>query len=144
MAQSRRRRLRLPGRHVVDPELGIGIAVLTNSTDHNLQFKLSHQILSDFVNDPGSPYQERLQALPARAGAAYGGNLERPAFRALRDDLGAGDGARRWTGDALGRLRRPLVQRLDLGHHVALGGRPSRRRARRKPITSQSRVRSSG
>ena len=49
------------------PELGIGIAVLTNSVDHNLQYNLSHQILVDFVNDPGSVYQERMVALPIRA-----------------------------------------------------------------------------
>jgi CubicO group peptidase (beta-lactamase class C family) len=49
------------------PELKIGITVLTNSTDHNLQGDLARQIVDDFVHDPNSVYYSRLMALPDRA-----------------------------------------------------------------------------
>jgi len=47
------------------PQLGIGIAILTNSQDHQLQGDLALSILGDLVNEPG-PYRDRLLALPSR------------------------------------------------------------------------------
>jgi CubicO group peptidase (beta-lactamase class C family) len=50
------------------PQLGIGIAVLTNSQDHQLQGDLALSILGDLVTEPGQ-YRDRLLALPNRPGA---------------------------------------------------------------------------
>ncbi len=50
------------------PQLGIGIAVLTNSQDHQLQVSLALSILGDLFTEPGM-YQDRLLALPNRPGA---------------------------------------------------------------------------
>ncbi|HEX6580006.1 MAG TPA: serine hydrolase domain-containing protein [Actinomycetota bacterium] len=47
------------------PQLGIGIAILTNSEDHQLQGDLALSILADLVTAPGV-YQDRLLALPER------------------------------------------------------------------------------
>jgi hypothetical protein len=47
------------------PQLGVGVAVLTNSQDHQLQNALSLSILTDVVSGPGV-YQDRLLALPWR------------------------------------------------------------------------------
>lgn len=49
------------------PPLGIGIAVLTNSQDHQLQGDLALSILGDLAAEPG-PYRDRLRALPDRPG----------------------------------------------------------------------------
>jgi CubicO group peptidase (beta-lactamase class C family) len=48
------------------PEVGIGIAVLTNSDDHQLQNELATSILADLLREPGV-YRDRLLALPWRA-----------------------------------------------------------------------------
>jgi CubicO group peptidase (beta-lactamase class C family) len=48
------------------PEVGIGVAVLTNSQDHQLQNELSTSILADLLREPGV-YRDRLLALPWRA-----------------------------------------------------------------------------
>ncbi|MGZ4397925.1 MAG: serine hydrolase domain-containing protein [Gaiellaceae bacterium] len=48
------------------PQLGIGVAVLTNSQDHQLQNVLSLSILTDLLSEPGA-YSDRLLALPSRA-----------------------------------------------------------------------------
>ena len=48
------------------PEVGIGIAVLTNSQDHQLQNELATSILADLLREPGV-YRDRLLALPWRA-----------------------------------------------------------------------------
>jgi hypothetical protein len=48
------------------PEVGIGIGVLTNSQDHQLQDELSVSILADVLREPGL-YRDRLLALPWRA-----------------------------------------------------------------------------
>ena len=48
------------------PKLELGIAVLTNSSDHQLQGDLALSILADFTHEPGSAYHERLLALPAQ------------------------------------------------------------------------------
>jgi len=51
------------------PPLGIGVAVLTNSADHDLQGDLALSILGDLAHEPGSVYLERLLALPSRPAA---------------------------------------------------------------------------
>jgi CubicO group peptidase (beta-lactamase class C family) len=48
------------------PELQLGIAVLFNSPDHDLQTTLALGILDDMAHAPG-PYRDRLLALPARS-----------------------------------------------------------------------------
>ena len=48
------------------PEVGIGVAVLTNSQDHQLQNELATSILADLLREPGV-YRDRLLALPWRA-----------------------------------------------------------------------------
>jgi CubicO group peptidase (beta-lactamase class C family) len=50
------------------PQLGIGVAVLTNSQDHQLQNALSISILTDVVSELAM-YRGRLAALPSRLGA---------------------------------------------------------------------------
>jgi CubicO group peptidase (beta-lactamase class C family) len=45
--------------------LGIGVAILTNSQDHQLQGDLAFSILADLVAEPG-PYHDRLLSLPSR------------------------------------------------------------------------------
>jgi CubicO group peptidase (beta-lactamase class C family) len=47
------------------PQLGIGVAILTNSDDHQLQNELSLSILADLLSKPGV-YRDRLLALPWR------------------------------------------------------------------------------
>jgi CubicO group peptidase (beta-lactamase class C family) len=47
------------------PQLGVGIAVLTNSDDHELQVNLALSILGDLVGEPGV-YHDRLTSLPPR------------------------------------------------------------------------------
>jgi CubicO group peptidase (beta-lactamase class C family) len=49
------------------PEVGIGVAVLTNSDDHQLQNELSVSILTDLMREPGA-YRERALAFSGRAG----------------------------------------------------------------------------
>ena len=51
------------------PPLGIGVAVLTNSADHQLQGELALSILGDLTHEPGSVYRDRLLALPSRSTA---------------------------------------------------------------------------
>jgi CubicO group peptidase (beta-lactamase class C family) len=48
------------------PELKIGLVTLTNSADHNLQGKLSGQILDEIINTPGSLYNRRMLELNGR------------------------------------------------------------------------------
>ncbi len=49
------------------PQLGLGIAVLTNSSDHDLQGVLALGILEDLVTRPNSPYLQRLHGLPTQS-----------------------------------------------------------------------------
>ncbi|MCU7731012.1 beta-lactamase family protein [Actinoplanes sp. KI2] len=49
------------------PQLQLGIAVLTNSAEHHLQGTLALGILHDLVTEPGSPYRDRLHALPTQS-----------------------------------------------------------------------------
>ena len=60
------------------PELKIGLAVLTNSADHNLLGDVELRILDDFVHDPTSIYYSRLQALPSRSPVPDGDLRWRP------------------------------------------------------------------
>lgn len=48
------------------PQLQLGIAVLTNSSTHDLQGTLAEGILTDLVTEPGSPYHDRLVRLPTQ------------------------------------------------------------------------------
>ena len=48
------------------PQLQLGIAVLTNSSTHDLQGSLALDILGDLVNDPRSRFHDRLQRLPTQ------------------------------------------------------------------------------
>lgn len=49
------------------PQLQLGIAVLTNSSEHDLQGTLALQILSDLVTPRESPYHQRMLALPTQS-----------------------------------------------------------------------------
>ncbi|HET7821611.1 MAG TPA: serine hydrolase domain-containing protein [Ornithinibacter sp.] len=49
------------------PQLQLGIAVLTNSSEHHLQGDLALQILGDLAAGPDSPYRDRLLALPTQS-----------------------------------------------------------------------------
>ena len=60
------------------PQLGLGIAVLTNSEDHQLQGDLALSILGDLVSEQG-PYRDRLLRLPERPQVVDGGSFEPPA-----------------------------------------------------------------
>jgi CubicO group peptidase (beta-lactamase class C family) len=60
------------------PDLKLGITVLTNSSEHDLQGFLALQILKDFVNEPGSVYAQRLQALPFTSPVIEGDGHFRP------------------------------------------------------------------
>jgi hypothetical protein len=86
------------------PPLGVGIAILTNSQDHQLQGELALSILTDLVIAPG-PYHDRLQALPDRPGA----DDPSTSFRPPADFAGlvtaaamdpTGDEAERWSSFA--------------------------------------------
>jgi hypothetical protein len=61
-------------------QLGIGVAILTNSQDHQLQNELALSILADVVGERGV-YQDRLLALPWRPPAADPNNLLRATGR---------------------------------------------------------------
>ncbi|HEY4754039.1 MAG TPA: hypothetical protein VIH37_12190, partial [Candidatus Limnocylindrales bacterium] len=45
------------------PSVGIGVAILTNSSDHTLQGDLAIQILRGFVDEPGSSFGAKLATL---------------------------------------------------------------------------------
>jgi CubicO group peptidase (beta-lactamase class C family) len=51
------------------PQVGIGIAILTNSQDHQLQGDLALSILSDLAAEPGT-YHDRMLGLPSRPAVA--------------------------------------------------------------------------
>jgi CubicO group peptidase (beta-lactamase class C family) len=59
------------------PELKVGITILTNSADHDLQGNLALGILDDIVHRPG-PYYDRLMALPGKTPVAEGDGGWRP------------------------------------------------------------------
>ncbi|HSC74477.1 MAG TPA: serine hydrolase domain-containing protein [Gaiellaceae bacterium] len=98
------------------PDVGIGIAVLTNSDGHQLQNKLALSILSDLLRAPGV-YRDRLLALPSRPPADDPDGLFEPpaglaslvANTAMR---ATGDQVSRWAAYA-GAYRRPIWGYLD-------------------------------
>jgi CubicO group peptidase (beta-lactamase class C family) len=50
------------------PKLGLGVALLTNSSTHNFQLDLVISLLRDFVDEPGSVFGQRLAGLPSQPG----------------------------------------------------------------------------
>ena len=98
------------------PQLGIGIAVLTNSQDHQLQNELALSILADLLGEPGV-YRDRLLALPSRPPAVDPNPLfEPPAgmanLVANAAMVATGDEATRWAGYS-GAYRAPAWGVLD-------------------------------
>ena len=84
------------------PEVGIGIAVLTNSPDHQLQNELSTSILIDLLREPGA-YRDRALAFSGRAGVEDANvDFAPPAgLASLVADAAMparGDEATRWAG----------------------------------------------
>jgi hypothetical protein len=69
------------------PELKLGIAILTNSSDHRLQGSLALQILDDLVHQSGT-YNDRLLALPNKNPVKEGDGHWRPP-PTLADDIAA-------------------------------------------------------
>lgn len=59
------------------PELKLGIDVLTNSSDYQLQDNLALQILDELVHQPGI-YNDRLMALPSKSPVTEGDSRWRP------------------------------------------------------------------
>jgi CubicO group peptidase (beta-lactamase class C family) len=97
------------------PQLGVGVAVLTNSDDHDLQMNLALSILRDLVLEPGI-YHDRLVSLRPRPPVLEPEWLRLPAGMA---DLVAGaamppaaDQADRWAG-YVGAYRAPDWNVLD-------------------------------
>jgi CubicO group peptidase (beta-lactamase class C family) len=83
------------------PQLQIGIAVLTNSQDHQLQGDLALSILADLVTEPGG-YRDRLLALPWRPPADDPDPFFEPPARmanlvANAATAATGDQATRWA-----------------------------------------------
>ena len=83
------------------PQLGIGVAILTNSQDHQLQNDLALSILADLVGEPGV-YRDRLLALPWRPPADDpDASFEPPAgmanLVANAAMVATGDEATRWA-----------------------------------------------
>ena len=60
------------------PDIKLGITILTNSADHNLQGSLALQILYDFSHEPGSVYAQRLLSLPPTPSVTEGDGHFRP------------------------------------------------------------------
>jgi CubicO group peptidase (beta-lactamase class C family) len=98
------------------PQLGIGVAVLTNSQDHQLQNVLALSILADVLSTPGV-YRDRLLALPWRPPADDPNlSFEPPAGMATLVAKAAmvatGDEATRWAAYS-GAYRMPAWGYLD-------------------------------
>lgn len=85
------------------PQLQIGIAILTNSSDGHLQGDLALSILGDLVHEPGSVYQARLAALAPQGPVVEGDSqfVAPPGHSQLIESLAmkpSGDEAVRWAG----------------------------------------------
>ena len=99
------------------PQLGIGVAILTNSQDHQLQNTLSLSILADLLSEPGV-YQDRLLALPWRPPVADANTFFEPpaglpTLVANAAMAATGDEASRWAAYS-GLYRIPAWGYLDL------------------------------
>jgi CubicO group peptidase (beta-lactamase class C family) len=83
------------------PQLGIGVGLLTNSDDHDLQVNLPLAILADLVVEPGT-YHDRLVSLPPRPPVVEPQWLRLPADMADLVAVAAmpptADQADRWAG----------------------------------------------
>jgi CubicO group peptidase (beta-lactamase class C family) len=98
------------------PQLQIGVAILTNSQDHQLQGDLALSILGDLVTEPGV-YRDRLLALPSRPPADDPDGLFEPPAGMAHLVAGAamaatGDEATRWAACS-GPYRTPAWGVLD-------------------------------
>jgi CubicO group peptidase (beta-lactamase class C family) len=98
------------------PPLGIGIAILTNSEDHQSQGDLALSILGDLVEAPG-PYHDRLLALTDRPGAEDPSTSFQPPVELARLVAGSamdrtGDEAERWAS-AVGAYGAPYWGVID-------------------------------
>jgi CubicO group peptidase (beta-lactamase class C family) len=71
------------------PDLQLGVVVLTNADDHDLQSTIALGLLHDLVTEPRSVYHDRLLALPAREDVPEpdGRFVAPPLLPALVDDL---------------------------------------------------------
>jgi CubicO group peptidase (beta-lactamase class C family) len=92
------------------PQVGIGVAILTNSQDHDLQNVLALSILTDLVGAPGV-YRDRLLALPSRSPAddpdlSYAPPAGMARLAAAAAMAPTGDEAARWASYA-GAYRQP-------------------------------------
>jgi CubicO group peptidase (beta-lactamase class C family) len=99
------------------PQLQLGIAILTNSQDHQLQGDLALSILGDLVTEPGV-YRDRLLALPPRPPV----DDPNPSFQppagmanlvANAAMVATGDAATRWAAACSGSYRVPAWGVLD-------------------------------
>jgi CubicO group peptidase (beta-lactamase class C family) len=105
------------------PDLQIGIAILTNSQDHQLQGDLALSILGDLVSEPGV-YRDRLLALPSRPPVDDPNTSFRPppemaSLVANAAMIPTGDEASRWRSYA-------GSYRVRAWNVVSLGGAPDR------------------
>jgi CubicO group peptidase (beta-lactamase class C family) len=91
------------------PKLGIGVAMLTNSDDHDLQVNLPLSILSDLVTEPGT-YHDRLVSLPSSRPVVEPDWLRLPVdmadLVAAAEMPATADQADRWAG-YIGAYRAP-------------------------------------
>ncbi|MEU4293794.1 serine hydrolase [Kribbella sp. NPDC026596] len=112
------------------PQVRIGIAILTNSQDHQLQGDLALSILGDLVTEPGV-YRDRLLALPPRPPVVDPSRFEPPAgmtkLVAKAAMATTGDEPTRWAGYS-GPYRAPewgaLAPTGPLGRFVVDAGVP--------------------
>jgi CubicO group peptidase (beta-lactamase class C family) len=105
------------------PEVGIGVAVVTNSQDHRLQGTLSLSILADLLSAPGV-YRDRLRALPWRSPVADADTFYEPPTGMT--DLVAGAGMLP-TRDEGGRWKAYSgLYRLRAWGYLDLRGAPDR------------------
>jgi CubicO group peptidase (beta-lactamase class C family) len=69
------------------PQLQLGIAVLTNSDQHDLQGALALAILEDLVKEPGSVYHDRMLGLSPQSDVVEHGDFVPPPH--LADEIAA-------------------------------------------------------
>jgi CubicO group peptidase (beta-lactamase class C family) len=66
------------------PQVHLGVVVLTNASEHDLQGRLSEEILRDLVVEPGSPFHQRLVGQPVRPDAQRVGSFSGPPDLSVR------------------------------------------------------------